>query len=47
MARGKTKMEDAEVLGVIVQGTKEELKQLVENPMVKATSIGVVVDPLY
>lgn len=47
MARGKTKMEDAEVLGVIVQGTKEELKQLTGNPMIKATSIGVVVDPLY
>lgn len=47
MARGKTKMEDAEVLGVIVQGTKEELKQLTENPMIRATSIGVVVDPLY
>lgn len=47
MARGKTKIADAEVLGVIVQGTKEELKQLAENPMVKATSIGVVVDPLY
>lgn len=47
MERGKTKIEDAEILGVIVHGTKEELKQLVDNPMVRATSIGLVVDPIY
>ncbi|GEM_PF-1379347 len=47
IARGKTSIEDAEILGVIVNGTKEELKELVGNPMIKATSIGVVVDPVY
>lgn len=47
MANGKTKIEDAEILGVIVHGTKSELKQLIGNPLIKATSIGVIVDPLY
>lgn len=47
MERGKTSVDDAEILGVVVHGTKEELKKLIGNPMVKATSFGVVVDPLY
>lgn len=47
MKEGKTPLEEAEILGVIVQGTKEELKQLEGNPMIKATSIGIVSDPLY
>lgn len=45
--KGKTKVEDAEILGVVVQGTKEELKDLIGNPMIKASSFGIIVDPLY
>lgn len=44
---GKTTVEDAEILGVVVQGTKEELKELIGSPIIKATSFGVIVDPLY
>lgn len=47
ISNGKTKIEDAEILGVIVHGTKSELKQLIDNPLIKASSIGVIVDPLY
>lgn len=47
MERGKTSVDDAEILGVVVHGTKEELKELIGNPMIKATSFGVVVDHLY
>lgn len=47
MERGKTSVDDAEILGVVVQGTKEELKELIGKPIIKATSFGVVVDPLY
>ncbi|BDR80474.1 hypothetical protein N072000002_07300 [Clostridium tetani] len=32
------------VIGVIVYGTKDELKKLVENPNIKAASIGVITD---
>ncbi|BDR66499.1 anti sigma factor C-terminal domain-containing protein [Clostridium tetani] len=32
------------VIGVIVYGTKDELKKLVENPHIKAASIGVITD---
>lgn len=47
MAEGKTSAEDAKILGVVVQGTKEELKELLENPLIKATSFGVITDPIY
>ena len=47
MERGKTSVEDAEILGVIVQGTKEEMKKLINSPVIKATSIGIVTDPVY
>lgn len=47
ISNGKTKIEDAEILGVIVHGTKSELKQLIDTPLIKASSIGVIVDPLY
>lgn len=47
MVRGKTKAKDAKVLGIVVQGTKEELKKLVGNPMIKASTFGVIVDELY
>lgn len=47
MAEGKTSAEDARILGVVVQGTKEDLKELLGNPLIKATSFGVVTDPIY
>lgn len=47
MKRGKTSEDDAKVLGVVVQGTKKELSEIRGNPMVKATSIGIVADELY
>jgi hypothetical protein len=47
MKRGKTSVDDAKVLGVVVQGTKKELSELKGNPIIKATSIGIVTDKIY
>lgn len=47
MEKGKTKAEDAKILGVVVQGTKEDLQNLVGNSMIKASTFGVIVDELY
>lgn len=46
-SEGKTKVEDAKALGVIVQGTKEELKQLIGNPKIRATSFGIIIDEVF
>lgn len=35
------------ILGFIVEGTKEELKELVDKPYIKASTFGVAIDPLY
>lgn len=45
--RTNTIEENPEVIGVIVHGTKEELKELIDCPIIKATSFGVVTDPIY
>ncbi|WP_461207363.1 anti sigma factor C-terminal domain-containing protein [Clostridium sp. DL1XJH146] len=42
--KGKESADSIECLGVIVQGTKEDLKELLENPHIKASSFGVIVD---
>lgn len=47
MRSGKTSYDDAEILGVVVHGTKEEIKSLINNPIIKATVFGIVTDPLY
>lgn len=47
ISKGKTSSSDAEILGVVIQGTKEELTKLVGNPIIKASSFGVIVDPIY
>ncbi|WP_195265096.1 anti sigma factor C-terminal domain-containing protein [Clostridium sp. 1001275B_160808_H3] len=47
MERGKTSSDDAKVLGVVVHGTKEELMELINNPLIKATSFGIITDPIY
>ncbi|GAA0817162.1 hypothetical protein [Clostridium tertium] len=47
MERRKTSFEDAKILGVVVHGTKEELIELINNPLIKATSFGVITDPIY
>jgi hypothetical protein len=47
MKRGKTSADDAKVLGIVIQGTKEELSKLKGNSIIKASSIGIVTDKLY
>ncbi|WP_238919124.1 anti sigma factor C-terminal domain-containing protein [Clostridium sp. YIM B02555] len=47
MKRGKTTADKAKVLGVVVQGTKEDLSKLKGNSRIKASSIGIVTDKLY
>lgn len=47
MERGITSAEDAEILGVVVHGTKEELKEIVGLPIIKASSFGIITDPIY
>lgn len=36
--------EDLEVLGVVIYGTKDEIEELIKNPIVKAVSLGGVID---
>lgn len=38
------KLEDVEILGVVVYGTKHELKEILENPIIKASSLGGVIE---
>jgi len=38
------KIEDVEILGAVVYGTKDELKEILENPIVRASSIGGVIE---
>ncbi|MFC7686825.1 anti sigma factor C-terminal domain-containing protein [Ureibacillus sp. GCM10028918] len=38
------KLEDVEILGVVVYGTKDELKEILENPNIKASSLGGVIE---
>ena len=47
MERGKTASVDAKILGVVGHGTKEEWIELINNPLIKATSFGVITDPIY
>lgn len=47
MKRGKTSADDAKVLGIVIQGAKEDLIKLKDNPKIKASSIGIVTDKLY
>lgn len=47
MTKGKTSSNDAEILGVVIQGTKEDLKKIIGNPIIKASSFGVITDPIY
>lgn len=43
-ARGFTKVEDAKVLGVIVQGTKKDIEEIKDLPFIKASVIGVITE---
>lgn len=47
MARGMTSADDAEILGIVVHGTKEELKEIVGLPIIKASSFGIITDTIY
>ena len=47
MRKGKTSADDAKILGVIVQGTKEELINLRGKSFIKASSFGVITDKIY
>lgn len=42
--RGRTTVEEAEVLGIVVQGTKKELEAIKDLPFIKASAIGVITD---
>lgn len=42
--RGFTKVEDAEILGVVVQGTKENIEAIKDLDFIKASVIGVITD---
>ncbi|SDH31712.1 anti-sigma factor [Desulfosporosinus hippei] len=44
VTKGYTDPNNAPILGVIVYGMKDELKTLIGNPHIKASSFGVVVD---
>lgn len=44
---GKENSNNIKILGFIVEGTKEELKELIDKPYIKASTFGVAIDSLY
>ncbi|HCQ89161.1 MULTISPECIES: anti sigma factor C-terminal domain-containing protein [unclassified Clostridium] len=42
--KNKLQLENTYMLGTTIIGTKEELKKLIGNPHIKASSIGIVID---
>jgi hypothetical protein len=42
MTKGYKEYNNAPILGAIVYGTKSELKSLIGNPKIKASSFGVI-----
>jgi len=44
VTKGYTDSSNVPILGAIVYGAKDELKSLIGNPHIKASSFGVVVD---
>lgn len=44
---GKDNASNIKILGFIVEGTKEELNEIISKPYIKAATFGVVVDSLY
>lgn len=44
---GKNNYKEGKILGIIVEGKKESLKTLKNNPMIKASSFGVIIDEIY
>ena len=38
------KLEDIEILGVVVYGTKEEIVEILKEPFIRASSIGGVIE---
>jgi hypothetical protein len=43
MSKGYSNASEVPALGVIVYGTRDELKELIGNPHIKATSFGVII----
>jgi hypothetical protein len=44
---GKDNASNIKILGFIVEGTKEELKEIINKPYIKASTFGVAIDSLY
>ena len=44
---GKDNASNVKILGFIVEGTKEELNELINKPYIKASTLGVAIDSLY
>ena len=44
---GKDNASNIEILGFIVEGSKNDLKELINKPYIKASTFGVAIDPLY
>lgn len=37
-------IDDVEILGIVIYGTKEEIADIIQKPFVKAVSLGGVID---
>ena len=44
---GKDNASNIKILGFIVEGTKEELNEIINKPYIKASTFGVAIDSLY
>ena len=37
-------IDDVEILGIVIYGTKDEIAEIIEKPFIKAISLGGVID---
>lgn len=47
LKKNNGKVEDTGIIGVVVYGNKDELKNLISNPHIKASSMGVIYEKKY
>ena len=40
----KINIDDVEILGIVIYGTKDEIEEIIKNPIIKASSLGGVID---
>jgi len=39
-----TSIDDVEILGIVIYGTKNKIEEVIKNPIIKASSLGGIID---